>query len=154
MARARSEGRFSVDLDAFPLVLLRSPSAQEYEHIDVASFFACTDRAIAKHRHFVLLHDARGMPYVDEPRQSRFLAQVARRRRQIGKYVVAYAAVASSPLERGMITALGWSAHLPLPTRLFGAEPEARAFLLARHADVPLRAAARTTTMRAESYSS
>ncbi|MDB4976192.1 MAG: hypothetical protein JWN48_4533 [Myxococcaceae bacterium] len=154
MVRARTEGPFTVDLDDFPLVLLRSPHAHEYEHIDVESFFACTDRAIARHRHFVLLHDARGMPYIDEARQSRFLDQLARRRRLIGKYVVAYAAVASSPLERGMITALGWSAHLPLPTRLFWAEPEARAFLLARHAGMPLRAGSRTPAKVTESYSS
>lgn len=145
--RSRAEGRastgqFSIELDDFPLVRLRSPSAQHCEHIDVASFFACTDLAIARHRHFVLLHDARGMPYVDEASQSLFLEQLARRRPLIGKYVLAYAAVVSSPLERGMITALGWFAHLPLPTRLFAAEAEARSFLLARHAGMPLRARA------------
>jgi hypothetical protein len=156
MVRARSEGQFSVELDDFPLVLLRSPSAHEHEHIDVASFFACTDLAISRRRHFVLLHDARGMPYVDEARQARFLHQLRRRRRLIGKYVLAYAAVASSPMERGMITALGWSAHLPLPTRLFSAEPEARAFLLARHAGMPLRAgsSSRISKRVEKSYSS
>jgi hypothetical protein len=141
MSRAQTEGQFSVELDDFPLVRLRSPQrSTSGEHIDVASFFACTDRAIARHRHFVLLHDARGMPFLDEARQSRFLALLGKRRKLIGKYLLAYAAVTSSPLERGLITALGWSAHLPLPTRLFSAEPEARAFLLARHAGMPLRA--------------
>jgi hypothetical protein len=138
MVRARAEGPFCVDLGAFPLVRIHSPSASEYEHVDVQSFFTAADAAMARRSPFAVLHDARDMPYVDEPRQARFLEELQRRRLLIGKYMRAYAAVVSSPRERGLITALGWSAHLPLPTRLFSNEPEASAFLLARCTARPL----------------
>jgi len=136
MVRARAEGPFSIDLDAFPLVRMRSPSASEYERVDVASFFACADRVAARRAPFVLLHDARGLPYVDERRQRDFLALLLCRRRALPKHLLAYAAVVSTPLERGLITALAWSAHLPIPTRLFATEPEAQAFLLDRYTRV------------------
>jgi hypothetical protein len=132
MVRARAEGPFSVDLAAFPLVRIHSPSASDYEHVDVQSFFVGADAAMARREPFALLHDARDMPYVDEPRQVRFLEELHRRRLLVGKYMRAYAAVVSSPRERGLITALGWSAHLPLPTRLFSTEAEASAFLFGR----------------------
>ena len=132
MVRARAEGPFCVDLGAFPLVRIQSPSASDYEQVDVQSFFVGADAAMARRLPFALLHDARNMPYVDEPRQARFLEELHRRRLLIGKYMRAYAAVVSSPRERGLITALGWSAHLPLPTRLFSTEAEASAFLFGR----------------------
>lgn len=139
MARTRGEGPFSVDLTAFPLVRLHSPRTRDYQQLDVQSFFTCADMAMRRHRPFALLHDARDMPYVDEARQSRFLDELERRRPLISKFMLAYAAVTHSPLERGLITALGWSAHLPVPTRLFATEPDARAFLLARCAERPAR---------------
>lgn len=136
MARARAEGPFSIDLGSFPLVRMSSPSASEYERVHVASFFTCADRAAARRAPFVLLHDARGLPYVDEPRKRAFLALLLLRRRALPKHLLAYAAVASTPLERGLITALAWSANLPIPTRIFATELEAQAFLLDRYSRI------------------
>jgi hypothetical protein len=133
MARMRAAGPFSVDLEAFPFVRLSSPSASAYESVDVASFFVCAELAAARERPFVLLHDARGMPYVDEQRQASFLDELRRCRPIIARRTIAYAAVASSPLERGLITALTWSAKLPIPLRIFSGEFEARTFLLERY---------------------
>ena len=153
MVRARAEGPFRVELGAFPLVRIHSPSASDYEHVDVLSFFAGADAAMAQRLPFAVLHDARDMPYVDERRQVRFLEQLSRRRLLIGKYMRAYAAVVSSPRERGLITALGWSAHLPLPTRLFASESEATAFLLARCTSGTLAKAPRAQMSRRSSTS-
>lgn len=134
MARTRAEGPFSIELDAFPLVRLRSPSSQRFESVDVASFFACLDQAIARRMPFVLMHDARLLPYVDEQRQSCFFSLLARRRRYLARQLVAYAAITVTPFERGLITALAWSANLAIPTRLFATEADGEAFLRARYA--------------------
>lgn len=133
MSRARAEGLFSVELEAFPFVRLRSPLALEHDSVDVGSFFVCVALACAREQPFVVLHDARGMPYVDEPRQSAFLSQLAHFRPLIVRRTIAYAVVAHSPLERGLVTALRWSANLPIPIKLFGDEADARAFLLERY---------------------
>jgi hypothetical protein len=133
VTRVRSEGPFTVDLDSFPLVRMRSPSASDFEYVDVQSFFACFELALARHEPFVLLHDARGMAYVDDHRQARFLQELAHVRPTIVRRTVAYAAITEAPLERGLITALSWACQLPLPTRIFAAELEARAFLLERY---------------------
>lgn len=122
-----------VDLDGFPLVRLQSPSASEYEAVDVASFFVCVKLAIARRHPFVLLHDARDLPYVDEPRQAQFLDALEQFRPTIERRTIAYAALTSGPLERGLITALAWACKVPFPTRMFATEFEARAFLLERY---------------------
>jgi hypothetical protein len=132
--RARAGGLLALDLDDFPLVRVGSPGGRAWSADDVASFFACADRAISRRARFVLLHDARGMPRLDAQQQRQFLAALLRRKSLIERYVLAYGAVAPSPLERGVLTALSWSTSLSVPRRIFAREPEARSYLLEAYA--------------------
>ena len=132
MTRASAEGPFSVDLSAFPLVRLGSPQVAQYDYPSASSFFECIDQALARNQPFVVLHDARGVPHADELRRKQFLELLEPRRADVERLVVAYAAVCGSPLERGVITAFMWFIRLPLPIRIFGAELEARHWLLSR----------------------
>ena len=132
MTRAKAEGPFSVDLSAFPLVRLGSPHVAQYDYPSAASFFSCIDQALARNEPFVVLHDARSVPHADELRRNQFLEHLETRRSAVERLVVAYAAVCGSPLERGLITAFIWFIRLPLPIRIFGAELEARHWLLSR----------------------
>jgi hypothetical protein len=124
----------SVELDAFPLVRIGSPGGRAWSMEDVESFFACADHAISRRARFVLLHDARGMPRLDSVQRGRFLAELARRKPVVERFLIAYGAVAQSPLERGVLTALAWSAPLALPRRIFAGESEAKSFLLEAYA--------------------
>jgi hypothetical protein len=126
----------SVDLEAFPLVRVGSPRGHGWTSEDVEHFFACADRAISRRARFVLLHDARGMPRLDAEHQRRFLAELAHRRVLIERFMIAYAALVHSPLERGVLTALSWSVSLAVPRRIFASEPEAQSYLLDAYARV------------------
>lgn len=132
---ARAGGPFSVDLAAFPLVRVGSPTGVWAEG-DIAKFFACADRAISRRARFVLLHDARGMPRLTAPQQQSFLEELLRRRALIERFVLAYGAIAPSPLERGVLTALSWSTGLAMPRRIFASEAEATCYLLDAYARV------------------
>jgi hypothetical protein len=134
--QGQAGGPLSVDLDDFPLVRLGSTGGRAWRSDDVARFFACADRAISRRARFVLLHDARGMPRLDAGQQGRFLAELARRKPLIERFVLAYGAVVQTPLERGVLTALAWSSPLALPRRIFASESEARSFLLDTYARV------------------
>jgi hypothetical protein len=136
--RSRAGGPFSVDLEAFPLVRVGSPTGKWAEG-DVAKFFACADRAISRRARFVLLHDARGMPRLTDRQQRSFLQELLRRHALIERFVLAYGAIAPSPLERGVLTALSWSTRLAMPRRIFATEAEATSYLLDVYARVAPR---------------
>lgn len=132
MARTQIEGPFVADLSSFPLLQIASPSVVQYDHVNIPSFFACIDRGLATQTRFAVLHDARALPHVDDLRRQHFMELIDARRPELGKHVAAYAAVVSTPLERGIITAFMWFIKLPMPLRLFTSEAEARNWLLGR----------------------
>jgi hypothetical protein len=136
--QSRAGGPFSVDLEAFPLVRVGSPTGMWTER-DVVEFFACADQAVSRRARFVLLHDARGMPRLTEPQQRSFLEKLLRRHTLIERFVLAYGAIAPSPLERGVLTALSWSTHLAMPRRIFATEAEATRYLRGVYARVAPR---------------
>ncbi len=132
MARTQIEGPFVADLSSFPLLQIASPSVANYEHVNIASFFACVDRGLATQTRFAVLHDARALPHVDDLQRQHFVELIDARRAELGKHVAAYAAIVATPLERGIITAFMWFIKLPMPLRLFTNEAEARSWLLSR----------------------
>lgn len=132
MARNQIEGPFLADLRDFPLLEIRSPNVAQYDHVSIPTFFHCVDQGLLRKTHFAVLHDARAMPHVDDGRRQEFMELLDLRRHEVVRYVAAYAAIVSSPLERGLITAFMWFIKLPFPIRLFANEAEARRWLLSR----------------------
>jgi len=133
MTRERAEGPFKVEMEAFPLLRMASPSVAQFDQPSASSFFACIDAGLAREEPFVILLDARGVPHADEVRRKDFMQHLELRRPVIERQVVAFAAVCGSPLERGLVTAFMWFIRLALPIRIFGRESEAEAWLLARY---------------------
>ncbi len=133
MSRSQVEGHFTPHIDEYPLIGIRSPSVAGFDHVHVPSFFSCVDLGLSRKQPFMLLHDARGMPHVDDARQRHFMRLLDERRVSATRYILAYAAVVGSPLERGIITAFIWFVRLPFPMRIFNHEAEARAWLWTRY---------------------
>ncbi len=132
MTRNQLEGPFLADLRDFPVLEIASPNVAHCDHVSIPSFFDCVDQGLARHIRFAVLHDARGMPHVDDVRRQEFMELLDARRPEVVKHVAAYAAVVSSPLERGVITAFMWFVKVPFPVRLFASPDDARAWLLSR----------------------
>jgi hypothetical protein len=135
MPRSQSEGPFVLRRSESGWIELSSPDVAVYDQVSIPSFWACVDVGLSRRAPFVVLHDARCIPHVDEAHTRQFLEQLEPRREAIGRYVLAYAAIVSSPMEQGLITAFTWFVRLPLPLRIFRRESEARSFLGARIAD-------------------
>jgi len=130
--RTQLEGPFLADLGSFPLLEIASPNVAHYDHVSIPTFFDCVDQGLARKTRFAVLHDARAIPRVDDVRRQEFMELLDPRRPEVVKYVAAYAAIVSSPLERGLITAFMWFIKLPFPIRLFANADEARIWLLSR----------------------
>jgi hypothetical protein len=141
MSRREYEGPFAADLSLFPILQLRSPHVASYEHVSIASYFDCVDRGLARLRPFVIMHDMRDIPPVDDARRVEFMEMLAARRPQVVRLLRGYGAVAESPLERGIVTAFAWFAQVPFPVRTFSSEADAEAWLQERlEAPAPRRA--------------
>ncbi len=119
-------------MSRFPILWVRTPSVTLYDQVSVPTFFDCVDRGLARGTHFVVLHDAREIPNVDEWQRKEFLSLLNERRPEIEQRVLGYAAIVSSPLERGIITAFTWFVRLALPLRIFTSEGEALSFCASR----------------------
>ena len=132
MTRNQLEGPFLADLGSFPLLEIASPNVADFNHVSIPSYFACIDQGLLRKTRFAILHDARAMPHVDDLRRKQFMDLLDPRRPEVVKYVAGYAAVVSSPLERGIITAFMWFIKLPFPIRLFANPAEARDWLFGR----------------------
>ena len=96
---------------------------------DAIRQIARVDSALALNAPFVVLHDVRDMPHVDDARRCEFMRELDARRPQVEAMLLGYAALVGSPLERGIVTAFAWFARLPVPVRLFAREVEASAWL-------------------------
>src|SRR4051812_4860992 len=103
MSRREYEGPFAADLSRFPILHLRSPHVASYEHVSIASYFACVDRGLTRMRPFVIMHDMRDIPPVDETRRVEFMELLAARKPQVVRLLRGYGALAESPLERGIV---------------------------------------------------
>ena len=132
MARNQLEGPFLADLAGLPVLEIVSPNVALYDHVSIPTFFDCIDLGLKQRARFAVMHDARGMPHVDDLRRQEFMELLDLRRPEIVRHVAAYAAIVSSPLERGIITAFMWFIKLPFPIRLFANPAEARSWLLSR----------------------
>ncbi len=130
MTRANEEGPFRVNVDEFPLLRITYPHAQQFSTPSNQSFFSCLDRGLAFNAPFVILHDAQGLPQVNDIQRREFLELLDLRRTRIERQVVACASLCSSPIERGLITAFIWFMRLSVPVRMFEHEAEARAWLM------------------------
>ena len=69
------------------------------------------------------------------PSDRRRGSHIDRRRDGINGRAVAYAAVVSSPFERGIVTAFAWFVKLRLPIRLFPRLEDAESWLWQRHTE-------------------
>lgn len=137
--RSQAEGPFEGRIAGFPSLEIRSPSVALYDHVCIDSFFACLDQALARREPFFIVHETHKSPHVDDGRRKQFMELLEQRRKEIERYVVAYAAVVSSPLERGLITAFIWFCKLPMPMRSFANRTEADAWLWARYDEIVQR---------------
>jgi hypothetical protein len=117
------------------LLEVRSPSVALYDHVSIPSFFECVDLGLARRQPFFIVHETHKSPHVDDERRKHFMMLLEQRRREIERYVIAYAAVVSSPLERGLITAFTWFCKLPMPMRPFSSRDDANSWLWARYAE-------------------
>jgi hypothetical protein len=112
-----------VDESDWPIVLVRTPVEPSIENTQ--RLLDATDRLFAKKTPFALVIDAR---------RSRFPGAVVRRmlaeyqrdhEDEFRRYVVADANVVSSPMLRGVVTAVNWLAPPTHPVRTFESVGEA-----------------------------
>ena len=139
MPRSQAEGPFEGRIAGFPSLEVRSPSVALYDHVSIPSFFDCIDLGLARKQPFFVVHETHNSPHVDDERRKHFMVMLEERRREIELYVIAYAAVVSSPLERGLITAFIWFSKLPMPMRSFASRSDANLWLWARYEEAMRR---------------
>ncbi len=152
MTRVSEEGPFRVNVDAFPLLRISYPHVHQFASPSNASFFSCLDRGLAFNAPFVILHDARGLPQVDDAKRREFLEFLELRRTRLERQVVACASLCSSPVERGLITAFIWFMRISVPIRIFEQETEATAWLMNQY-EKNARSSAATRALDSGSHS-
>jgi hypothetical protein len=117
-----------VDDTRWPLVEIHWPDGTVRSE-DVDRFLAIADEHIARKSHYVALHDGVRASGVDAAQRKRFAAHVDRNRNGLTKWCVAAAIVASSPIVRGIVTAVNWMSPPPMPQRVFAKRDDAVAWL-------------------------
>ena len=123
---------YAVDDSGWPLVTARAIA------FDPQTLDACyrkLDALLARRQPFVVIFDMRGATSSPE-RRRRLQAFGDRHEADIKHYLAAVALVASSPLERGFITAGLWVRSPAFPMRVFPNASEAEAWLRASFAHV------------------
>lgn len=118
---------YRVDDARWPLV---TAHAIAYDPQTLAACYGKLEELLARNRTFVVLFDMRGATSSSE-RRRRLLEFGERYSTEARRYLAAVALVASSPIERGFITAGLWLQSPAFPMRVFSTAKEAEAWLLA-----------------------
>ena len=124
---------YTLDTSRAPLVVVRATAAVDDEAA-IAAWYAGVDAFLARNQRFVSLMDMRGAPS-DATRRKRFMAFISARKEHVRRLCIAHAGVVGSTLERGFFTAYLWLVgdEVYVPVKLFDAELEAEAWLLAQY---------------------
>ena len=116
---------YAVDDTRWPLVVARTiPFSAE----TLAASYRTLEALLERKQPFVVLFDMRGATSSSE-RRRKFMEFGERHADAIKHYLAASAVVASSPLERGFVTAVLWVKTPPFPMRVFASSTDAEAWL-------------------------
>jgi hypothetical protein len=109
-------GTVSFDESAWPVVILNSPATFSDE--SPADIVAGFDRILARSDHFALIVDTRPVKALPNAAWRKTVADWAnhpRTQRRTGRYSVGTVMIFTSPLARGLYTALSWIVHHTSP---------------------------------------
>ena len=116
--------RCEFDLTHFPLVIVQAPEAIDED--GVRDMFARFDELYRGHKRFATIIDStptRGLP---SPKLRKILAELSQASADRARdWCVGTALVVTSPLVRGLFTAVAWVAPSPTPTVNVATLPEA-----------------------------
>lgn len=122
-----------VDLERWPLVLIRPPTSGPDEASDLDRFYLSVEQVLARRRPCVVLYDVRGV-VISNARRERMTDWASRHDSSIRSHMIALAVVVSSELERAQVTAAFWSLRQSYHARIFEGVAEAERWLLAEFA--------------------
>jgi len=123
---------YVIDDSRWPLVLAR---AIPYDPQTLEACYRKLEALLARKQVFVVLFDMRGASSSSE-RRKKFLEFGERHADAVKRYIAGAAIVASSPIERGFITAALWVRTPPYPMRVFSNAIEAEAWLFEAFAPI------------------
>ena len=96
---------------------------------EIDRFLQKGDEHLARREPYVALHDGVRATGIDAAQRKRLAAHVDANRAALAKYCVAAAIVASSPIVRGIVTAVNWMSPPPMSQRVFGTRANAESWL-------------------------
>ena len=124
--------RWICNVREWPLVILELPPGSDAREVDQESFYEQVGELLAKGERFATMHDVRSAGRLDAVRRRRFAEWVRTNEPLLRRTLIAHAAVVSSGLQQGVITALLWVIRAPAPMRVFTDPDDARAWLRER----------------------
>jgi hypothetical protein len=122
-----------IDLERWPLVCIRPPSAVPDEGAELDAFYRELETVLARRRPLVVLYDLRGVR-TSTARRERMIEWTSKHDAAIRTYMSALAIVVSSEEERANVTAAFWSLKQSYHARIFDSTEEAEHWLLSEFA--------------------
>ena len=122
-----------MDLERWPLVLIRPPSSGPNDDGELARFYQAIEQLFSRRRPFAALYDVRGV-FISASRCERIAEWTSRNDSSIRANMIALAVVVSSERERSQVMAGFWSFRQSYHTRIFESLEEAEQWLLAEFA--------------------
>jgi hypothetical protein len=122
-----------VNLERWPLVIIRPPSSGPNEDAELIEFYEAVEQVYMRRRPHVALYDVRGV-FISVARRERMLEWAIQHDATIRAHMVALAVVVSSELERAQVTTGFWNLRQSYHARIFESWEEAERWLLTEFA--------------------
>ena len=122
-----------VDLERWPLVIIRPPSSGPDEEGELARFYQALEQLLSRRRPYAVLYDVRGV-FLSAPRRGRMTEWTNKNDSSIRTHMIALAVVVSSETERSQVMAAFWSFRQSYHARIFEHPEEAEQWLLSEFA--------------------